>query len=416
MNLKDTGIVLRDILSNTALTPHLWGGSGLGKTALLTAIARDLSTEQKTEWALISIRLGQFEPGDLIGRPIDRVIELKDGSTRAIMEWELPGYFPMGKYRPCGMCMRRMECSHYNSPGSKEICDKGIIFLDEINRAQENDTLQAIFQFIEPIRVFDMEGSIHYEHRLHTHVLPEGFKVCAAANPPTDEYLVCMYDDALMPRFAPHIKVQGDVMSWLSWANTSPDGKKKNIQTDEIREFINVQQDLLYKETKDFDLGVKYNPRAYEFLDIIEKNCNIPERLRSEVHSGIVGDTTAVEFFNFCKTHYKQPVTGEQIIKFYQDDKSEYRKKVLTDIKSNLIDRVHSTLSSVLTYCDTNIINDKQYNNLRVYLFDLPRDFQFNLVKQLQRISNNELISRMSEDTKIYAIIEQIVTDAENNT
>lgn len=79
----------------------------------------------------VVLRLGQIEVRDLVGIPY---------REEKVMHWSQPSWWP-----------------GIDTPATIVHCDK-------LNSAQQEDTLQAIFQFLEP----SVEGE---ERRLHTHIL-----------------------------------------------------------------------------------------------------------------------------------------------------------------------------------------------------------------------------------------------------
>ena len=79
---------------------------------------------------------------------------------------------------------------------------KGILFLDELNRAPV-DVRQAVFQLVK-------------EKTMHTHKLPEGWFIVSAINPDNTGYQVETLDKAMLRRFC-QIKVTKDADIWLSW-------------------------------------------------------------------------------------------------------------------------------------------------------------------------------------------------------
>lgn len=405
MNLQETEDVLVEVLKNSPLTPHLWGSTGIGKTAIVLQACNRLAKETKKEWACIPVRLGQFEPGELVGKPDDEVVEMPDGKTIKIMSWSCPSYFPRGNYRPCEICLRRMACKLQAKGG---VCESGVLFFDEITRAQENDTIQCIFQIIEPTKVFDAKGKVHYEHRLHTHILPPGFRVVAAANPPTANYLVCEYDDAFMARFAPHIQVVGEVRQWLGWANKKESGEKENIRTDALRAFITEHNEMLYEKEPEFDMKVKRNPRSMEFMDILLSNCEIPERLLREVLYGIVGTEATTAYMTFLQDHYQRPVNGKEVIESYP----KFRGKVLDDVNAGRFDKINVTLNSVITFCDANTVEGKRFSHFKEYMADLPDDLKFALVKKMLKSENQTFVDKIKRDAEIVKIIEKLAEGA----
>ena len=63
MNIEQMKTVLKEILTKTDLTPCVVGHRGVGKTAGIIQVCREIDR------AYIPLRLGQMEVGDLVGIP-----------------------------------------------------------------------------------------------------------------------------------------------------------------------------------------------------------------------------------------------------------------------------------------------------------------------------------------------------------
>jgi len=168
MKLNDAKQIVHEICE-AGLVPLLWGERGIGKTALVHALADEVGRE------LRPLYLATQEPGDLIGLPT------RDGDRTT---WALPDWWP------------------------KE-GERVIIFLDEINRAPRY-TLSAILPLLT-------------ERRLHGHPLPPDTWIVAAANPPNGVYHVTDFDSALVNRFV-HLIITPDWDGWFQWlSETDPE-------------------------------------------------------------------------------------------------------------------------------------------------------------------------------------------------
>jgi len=160
MNLKQARQAI-PLLCEQDIVPLLWGERGLGKTQTVAELA------QETGRKFIALYLSTQEPGDLIGMP-----EVRDGKT----VWARPDWWPED--------------------------GNAILFLDEINRAPRY-VLSAIMPLVN-------------EKRLHTHQLPEGVWIVAAANPLTKDYEVTEFDRALFSRFC-HLVIRNDLTEYAVW-------------------------------------------------------------------------------------------------------------------------------------------------------------------------------------------------------
>src|ERR1039457_917844 len=172
MNIAQLKTVLAEIVTRTDLTPCVVGHRGVGKTAGIIQACREMG------YRYVPVRLGQMEVGDLVGIPY------RDGE---VMRWSRPCWWPADED------------------------DATIIHCDELNRAQQEDTLQAIFQFVEP----PAEGQ---SRALHTHALNRKHKVIVTINPPDGSYQVATLDRALIDRMV-MLYVETDYSCWARYAD-----------------------------------------------------------------------------------------------------------------------------------------------------------------------------------------------------
>jgi len=209
MNVEQMKLVLKEILSKTDLTPCVVGHRGVGKTAGIIQVTRELGRQY------LPLRLGQMEVGDLVGLPY------REGE---VMHWS----------RPCWW------------PGDED--PESIVHCDELNRAQQEDTLQAIFQFVEP----PAEGQ---QRALHTHKLAPRHKVVVTINPPDGTYQVASLDRALIDRMV-IIYVETDYPCWARYA--SQQGFDSSVQ-----QFLAGNSHLLSKEGSPMDIQVEPSERVW---------------------------------------------------------------------------------------------------------------------------------------------------------
>ncbi|PLX74867.1 MAG: hypothetical protein C0614_11565, partial [Desulfuromonas sp.] len=191
MNIEQMKSVLREILVNTELTPCVVGHRGVGKSAGIIQVCREIGREY------VSLRLGQMEVGDLVGIPY------REGT---VMHWSRPSWWP------------------------DDDAPETVVHCDELNRAQQEDTLQAIFQFVEP--------PVERQRRaLHTHTLHQKHKVVVSINPPDGSYQVASLDRALLDRMV-MIYAETDYRCWARYAAA------QNFDP-EVQQFIAASPNLL---------------------------------------------------------------------------------------------------------------------------------------------------------------------------
>ncbi|MDY6848747.1 MAG: hypothetical protein AB7F20_10080 [Geoalkalibacter sp.] len=352
MNVEQMKKVVREILTRTALTPCIVGHRGVGKTAGLVQVCRE------AELNYVPLRLGQMEVGDLVGMPY------REGD---VMRWSRPSWWPADHDPPT------------------------VVHCDELNRAQQEDTLQAIFQFVEP----PAEGQ---QRALHTHQLDPRHKVVVTINPPDGTYQVATLDRALLDRMV-MIYVESDYACWARYA------ERKGFDA-EVRRFLSVNTQMLAAPGEAMDMQIEPTERAWEMVSILRKNCRFDPELEMEVYAGLVGNEAAAMFLRWCHENRERPVEAHQVL----DQWSEVADRV----SRQRDDLQAATLNAVVNRLrDDADLDPSQEKNLVQYIDILPRDLRFGLVKTLLQIpAVAAILSRDEYDAVVLDVIEQISREA----
>lgn len=310
------------------------GHHGIGKSAAVKQFVNEMTAkEPNTPWGFIDLRLGTQEPGDLLGLA-DFEVDAK--GNKVATKFMRPNWFP-------------------TDPNSK-----GIIFLDEINRARR-DVLQAIFQLV-------------LDRKIHSYELPKGWFVVAAMNPNIDGYIVTdIGDKAFMDRFC-HIKLTPSFDEFRKYAKT-----KKFAP--ELQQFLTDQPKLLQEELETYDLTVTPSRRSWEFVDRLYK-LNPPSHVLRELINGLVGVTASTAFFKSLNDADK-PLTAEDVlfdypkiqkkIKKYSDDKTGGRQDLLKFTNDSLLDYFKESKKPLTKEATANFVS---------YLKDIPKDLLFSLLHE----------------------------------
>ena len=331
MNVEQMKIVVKEILSKTDLTPCVVGHRGVGKSAGIIQSCREL------ERRYVSLRLGQMEVGDLVGIPF---------RSGEVMQWSRPSWIPGDDEPPT------------------------VIHCDELNRAQQEDTLQAIFQFVEP----PAEGMLR---ALHTHRLSLRHKVVVSINPPDGSYQVATLDRALIDRMV-MISVETDYNCWARYA------VKRELSGD-VRQFLASNSGMLAKQGMPMDLQVEPSERAWEMVSVLKKNCRFPVELEMEVYSGVVGKEAAIMFMRWLSDRKGRPVTADEVLNDWAIV-AERAQSQRDDVQAATINDLTATLQASPT------LNEEQEENLVAYIAVLPRDLRFGFVKTLLKIPEVALL------------------------
>jgi hypothetical protein len=325
MNIEQMKIVLKEIITKTDLTPCVVGHRGVGKTAGIIQVCRE------SDRRYVPLRLGQMEVGDLVGIPY------RDGET---MHWSRPSWWPLE-----------------NDPVT-------VVHCDELNRAQQEDTLQAIFQFVEPPLSGIARG-------LHTHRLHPKHKVIVTINPPDGTYQVAPLDRALIDRMV-MLYVESDYGCWARYARNH--GFDSSVQ-----EFLAANQSLLAHDTPPLEMEAKASERGWEMVSILRRDCRFPVELEMEVYAGIVGQEAAIAFLRWQKETRERPLTAEEILLQWPAvaDRAARQREDQHGVSASALLAYLRTAPQLETVPEENLVS---------YLGILPRDLRFALVKSLLTI------------------------------
>jgi hypothetical protein len=183
----------------------IWGGPGIGKSAIVRQLAEDLAVPLQDVRALL------LDPVDLRGLPYLG----QDGRSK----WATPEFLPQD--------------------GS------GILFLDELNAA--------------PVMVQASCYQLVLDRKLGEYTLPEGWAIVAAGNRDSDRAVTTRMPTPLRNRFV-HLEFEVDAQEWSEWAIQA--GVRP-----EVIAFLRFRQELL--SAFDRDANAFPSPRSWEFVSRI---------------------------------------------------------------------------------------------------------------------------------------------------
>lgn len=353
MNIEQMKVILKELLTKTDLTPCVVGHRGVGKTAGIIQVCREIG------WRYAPLRLGQMEVGDLVGIPF------REGN---VMHWSRPSWWPEDDAPPT------------------------LVHCDELNRAQQEDTLQAIFQFVEP----PAEG---LQRALHTHSLSGHHKVVVTINPPDGTYQVATLDRALIDRMV-MLYVESDYQCWARYAAS------RELNSD-VRGFLSGNSGLLAKQGAPMDMQVEPTERGWEMVSTLRQHCHFPGDLAMEVYAGIIGKEAAITFMRWLTNREGRPLTAAEILDDWNETISAKAAVQRDDLQAATINDLLTTLQL------TPQLEPDQEINLVAYIDLLPRDLRFGFVKSLLRIPTVALaISQDKYDHVIYEAILAIGAEA----
>jgi hypothetical protein len=352
MNIEQMKIVIKEIITKTDLTPCVVGHRGVGKSAGIIQACREIDRKY------VSLRLGQMEVGDLVGIPF------RDGE---VMNWSRPSWWPGDDEPPT------------------------VVHCDELNRAQQEDTLQAIFQFVEP----PAEGMLR---SLHTHHMSKRHKVVVSINPPDGTYQVATLDRALVDRMI-MLFVETDYSCWARYAS------QRELSGD-VRQFLAGNSAMLARQGAPMDLQVEPTERGWEMVSILRNNCRFPGDLEMEVYAGIIGKEAAITFMRWLADHKGRPLSAAEILNNWTHVATQAELQ-RDDVQAATINDLIATLQT------TPALTPEQEANLIAYIAVLPRDLRFGFVKSLLKIPPVALaLAQDKYDNVVFDAIQVISREA----
>ncbi|MDD2273174.1 MAG: hypothetical protein PHP95_15545 [Desulfuromonadaceae bacterium] len=352
MNIEQMKSVIKEIITKTDLTPCVVGHRGVGKSAGIIQACSEIDRKY------VSLRLGQMEVGDLVGIPF------RDGD---IMHWSRPSWWPGDDEAPT------------------------LVHCDELNRAQQEDTLQAIFQFVEP----PAEG---LQRSLHTHHLSRRHKVIVSINPPDGTYQVATLDRALVDRMI-MLFVETDYTCWARYA------VQRELSTD-VRQFLAGNSALLARQGAPMELQVEPTERGWEMVSILRKNCRFSGDLEMEVYAGVIGKEAAITFMRWLADRKGRPLTAAEVLNHWTDVVAQAAEQ-RDDVQAATVNDLIATLQT------SPLLEPDQEANLVAYIAVLPRDLRFGFVKSLLKIPEIALaIAQDKYDNVVFDAIQTISREA----
>ena len=311
------------------ITPFIWGHRGLGKSQ----ITEQTATENNlgfSDW-----RLSQNEASDLRGLPL---ADKENMVTRFLPPADLPrggmSYEEyIGKLNPLKVLADAIgnkdqvhalldvdptlptnpratvralaNLNHLREADElarkmveyQPMLDEGILFLDELNRAQD-DVLQAVFQLV-------------LDHQLGAYVLPQGWSIVCAGNFMEGYMTNGFTDAAFLDRFT-HMTLDGGELTleeWVDWISARHGAAAANII-----EFASQNTKHLDGDIKG-EMGFSIQPsrRSWESVVRVEQAFKVgeySEEAKMGVLAGLIGRETAMTY-----SRYDCPVRPAMLIK-----------------------------------------------------------------------------------------------------
>lgn len=342
MNIKQIKETLPHLLRHK-IVPFLWGAQGVGKTQTVSQYAASNDLE------LVVLHTATQEVGDLIG------LLMRDGDT---VRHARPDWFPTS--------------------------GKGIIFLDELNRAPQ-DVLQALFSFI-------LSGT------LHQHKLPPEWHVVAAGNYMSDKFTVTNTTDAAwLSRFC-HLDFQPSTEEWVLYADSKG--------AESVADFIREQPSMLGGDGKLDTSFITPDRRAWlDGVGKLEAEGLLPDELRYEIYSGLVGSAASAAFISQQKKAQKGIKLKDVLGKYDKIRESILRMNNAKESRFDLLNGVIDELVANLGSNQDLLKAGNKLANLQQFLLDVPRELStktFMMMRMMQFFGREELLNDINYVQKFY--------------
>lgn len=295
------------------VTSFIWGHRGLGKSALVKQLAAE------NRMGFVDLRCSQLEASDIRGLPKAG----DDGRTHYLP----PADMPLGDMTDhevavdlagilgivCGPTEDNKKAKVLSDGEiADQIADKlanadrqterlymdhlkklqprferGIIFLDEVNRAQD-DVQQAVFELV-------------LDKSVGQYVLPPGWFVCAAGNFMEGYMVTGFTDPAFLDRFC-HMTLSNGETTLEEWVDYM--ARVHAEDASDVIEFASQNTDHLDGVVQG-ELGFNIQPsrRSWEFITEVKKVCDTgaySETARTECYAGLIGRELALSFGRYA--------------------------------------------------------------------------------------------------------------------
>lgn len=325
------------ILLKHNIVPFIWGRQGVGKTQSVRQLAADMSV------GFVPLYLGtQADMGDILGL----LKHNADGSvSHARPEW-----------------MPTVE-----AVAAGQFPEKGIIFLDEFNRAHP-DVLQGMFSFL-------LDGTIH------NHKLAPGWSKVAAGNYQNNNFTVTdMSDSALNSRFC-HLDFKPTAEEFVVFLES----QGKHVMADFVRHHPNmIGEDS--KQCIDLNM-IKPDNRAL-FSQVAALQDEDLGDVEFEVYAGCVGAATAGAYVAH-KKNAEKAVSINDILERYPKVRDEVRKLSKsgkeTSARFDLLATATTELMAKLEADKELLTTGDKLENLKQFLLDVPVELAMKVFEDMKK-------------------------------
>lgn len=332
------------------------GDHGIGKSKIVQKAAEMLGVP------CVDFRLSQNDVGDLKGMPFH---------VRGRTVFAPPEFMPLSEQDSLDL---KELIGLTEDIGAGRFGDKGILFLDEINRANR-EVQQAAFELV-------------LDRRLNLRSLPSGWRVVAAINDDEDIYTVGQMEPAFLSRFyvidfkptqqewfawAEEVGIHDAILSFLKKFPELLDPTKELLKESVTRGVVKVHDRRAWEKFSRTLLKLQADHEDGKFgLDPLNKARESLDYLAT-FGTGFVGHLAAVKFKNYVETDY-QSLDANVILNKWDKD---VEKRLQDVIDKGRIPELASYNEMVIEYIqkkNIKALKPKQKQNLISYVGMLPNE------------------------------------------
>ena len=368
---KAKNAVILTILGSKYRVPMIMGERGVGKSAMVQDIARELHAN------LITIDANVLKEGEIGGLPM-----IYNGSSSIINKDALLAALTR--------LVKNYEDDDYNLQSSiingikkyvleekavkKDSTDSIVVYaphvkLQEARRYYEEDKKSMTIIFIDEFNRCDTIVkreimNIILNREINGYKLPKNTKIICACNPTSNfdlytdtDYQVEEMDEAQLDRFR-WIAVGSNVNTWIKWGmSINPDTKKSYID-EKVIEFI-MDRDTYLNNISSSKEDVKTSPRSWEFVSDTYRtythlNKDQYKMSTNDLLNAIAGDVglnIASDFVTFLNDNSNPLLKPKEVF--------DLKKGKMTDTVIKTIQHESLLRKNVLVHNCTQYVKDK---------------------------------------------------------
>jgi len=346
MKISEMKEVLRACIE-ADIPAFVWGERGIGKSDSVFQLSEEMDMEFR------DLRLATQEVSDLIGMP-----SRGDDQTR----WLKPEWFP--------------------AEGTR-----GILFLDEANRAPR-DVIQAVFQLVR-------------DRRMHTHVLPAGWRIVSAGNYESAGYDVRRLDEAFLSRFL-HINAEVSVDDLCTWGTA-------NGWSDKTVNFLQANTKMVVENCDNTSFyEPKPDPRRWDMVDRLVATGLLTGAKLQAALTGLVGSGAAAAYKSFVGSsiHMKDVLSGK--MKFEREPEEDGKKGAVKIISPKVEERdLRKLATECAPFLKEQNYTEKKAQNLSMFIQALPKDLGTMVAKSiLSQLTTSDWAKFLRKDKEILEYFE----------